>query len=345
MSTREGRPMGRPSGLGGGGFRTCSPLPTESTRVRDKCIMQPSGEPFYITLEHCRQTGPTTGVFEYPAVWKTFGQGKADWIAQRLRERLRLSPNAERRVEVVSEATRPDKMAEYKANLAQLERKVEEATAEANLSERARAHKIARELDEEFGKYCVEQGTTGESRRKPRVKREVAEPMIAAHLSRRPHDRAEDVVKEIGFSVGVVAESRIWKLNQERLKVARQLNIDPTAIPLNEKAINEAGGKALNQFHDHKDEQETHDGEIDAREKELFELIGQYLNEHPDPTPQEAAKACDCTAADIERYQSWRQVELNRLTAEQAESEKEDIEVPDPDAKRGKRQQWVTKQP
>ena len=35
---------------------------------------------------------------------------------------------------------------------------------------------------------------------------------------------------------------------------------------------------------------------------------------------------------------------LDRLTAEQAESEQEDIDVEDPDAKRGKRHKWVRKQ-
>ena len=44
-------------------------------------------------------------------------------------------------------------------------------------------------------------------RPKPRMKREVAEPMVLGHLGRRPHDTAEDVAEAVGCSTGVVKES------------------------------------------------------------------------------------------------------------------------------------------
>ncbi|HUU10208.1 MAG TPA: hypothetical protein VM431_06665 [Phycisphaerae bacterium] len=193
-----------------------------------------------------------------------------------------------------------------------------------------------------------QQGLVSSTRKKKRLrmKREVAEPLILDHLLRRPHDTVEDVVKAIGCSVGVVAESPPWRANQERLKRAKREGKDPKAVKLNVKALTEAGGHRRSQGHESKRQQEARDEEIDQRERELFWRIGEYEKAHPQATPKEIALAVNCTAGDVER----RQALLDRLAAEQAGSAREDAggQLPDavePGVDLSKPKQWFRKQP
>lgn len=173
-----------------------------------------------------------------------------------------------------------------------------------------------------------------------RMKREVAEPLIGEHLMGRPHDTAQQVAGAVGCSVGVVAESSAWKLNQKRLRIARQQGIDPKAVKLDEKAISAAGGDRMTQLHHHRQQTDATIDELDEQQRELFHRVAEYQKGHPDATDEQVASAVGCTAGDVER----RQAELDRLATEQAKSEKEDIDVEDPATKRGKRRKWVEKQ-
>lgn len=177
-------------------------------------------------------------------------------------------------------------------------------------------------------------------KRRKRIKREVAEAAILEHLMSRPHDTVEEVADAVGCSTGVVGESPAWRLNQKRLKIAKKERRDPKAIPLDIKAVTTAGGRRHTQQHVHEEAESAIDEAIDRREKDLFGQIGAYYREHREATPVEAAEEVGCTRADVERWQA----EIGRLTREQAESELEDTDTEDPDAKRGKRRKWVDKQ-
>ena len=174
-----------------------------------------------------------------------------------------------------------------------------------------------------------------------RKKREVVQPLIADHLMRRPHDTAEQVAEAVGWSVGVVGESTAWKLNQQRLKIANRDAIDPKAVRLNERTVNAAGGNPRQQKHAAYQNSFDVAGEIDEREQELFRRIDEYQQEHPEATPQEIAAALGCTAGEVE----CRQAILDRLMAEQTEDHLEDVDVEDPESKRGTRRKWVNKRP
>ncbi len=182
--------------------------------------------------------------------------------------------------------------------------------------------------------------TQGQKPTKQRMKRQVAEPLIGEYLMQRPHDTAGEVAKKVGCSVGVVAESSAWKLNQQRLKIAKQQGIDPKAVKLDERAVNAVGGGKIRQLHDSRQQADGIVDEIDQREQELFRQIGEYQNDHPAETPEQVARALGCKAGDVESQQAT----LNRLISEQAEDQKEDIAVDDPNTKRGTRQKWVRKQ-
>ena len=167
------------------------------------------------------------------------------------------------------------------------------------------------------------EGTTGGKR--PRVNRAAAEQQIMEHLTRRPHDTAAAVAGAIGCSVGVVAESPAWKANQARLRAARELqaksgrHVDPIALDLRD-FLNRAGGSASSQLHAHRRAQEAADDAIDQRDRELYRLIAQFEQQHPNATPQQVAKALGCTAGDVERRRS----RLSRLVDEQTSSDRED---------------------
>lgn len=176
---------------------------------------------------------------------------------------------------------------------------------------------------------------------KPRTKRAAVEPLIAEHLSRRPHDTAAEVAAAVECSIGVVAESKAWKLNQRRLKEARKTGVDPKAIKLNEKAVNAAGANHSRQMRDHKQQAEALDDEIDGRDRALNERIAKYVKDHPDATPDEVGRAVGCTAQDVER----RQAELDRLVADQNDDRKEDVKVEDPTTRSGRTQKWLKKRP
>ena len=186
----------------------------------------------------------------------------------------------------------------------------------------------------------------GAAKKKARAKREVAESLILERLKRRPHDTAEEVAQAVRCSVGLVAESPAWQANQKRLKIAAKEGRDPKAVNLDPTVMNVAGGKWSGQMHEAHREKEIRDDEIDRRERELFQRIGDYQKEHPKAAPQEVARAVECTAGDVER----RQAMLNRLAAEQAESQKEDGGKPCGDSAGtpaiGRQpQKWVRKQP
>lgn len=169
--------------------------------------------------------------------------------------------------------------------------------------------------------------------------RSILEPKIRDHLNRDPYATCEAVAEAVGCGVGTVAESDWWKANRRRLAVCRQNNAEPKAVPLDEQWMNEAGAGKQTQLHRHRDQMAVLDDQIDAREAELHRRIGEYQKEHPTETPQQIARACGCTAADVER----RQAMLRELIAQQAESAKEDTDEPDPDTKRGTRRHWVKK--
>ena len=182
-----------------------------------------------------------------------------------------------------------------------------------------------------------EQQSTGTGKPRGRVKREAAYPRITEYLKRRPLDTAEQVADEVGCSVGMVAGSPAWRANQQLLKRARRECTEPRAVRLDERAINEAGGCPATQLHAHREESAARDDDIDRQERELFERIGEYREANPDATPPEVARAIGCSAGDVER----RDAMLQQLTKEQADSAKEEIDVEDPTARRGKRREWV----
>lgn len=194
-------------------------------------------------------------------------------------------------------------------------------------------------VGEQF-KEAIREAIQQRKPRKERMKREIAEPMIAHCLQQRPHDTAEQIAAAVGCSVGVVAGSAWWKLNQKRLRMARVSGADPKAIALDERAINAAGGSIARQSHDHRQQAATLDDEIDAREQELVRQIGEYQRAHCNATPQQIAAALGCSAGDVER----RQASLSQLIAEQSDDHEEDIDVDDATANRGKRRKWHRKQ-
>lgn len=181
--------------------------------------------------------------------------------------------------------------------------------------------------------------TRGQKPTKQRMKRQIAEPLIAQHLTQRPHDAALQIASRVGCSIGVVAESKAWKLNQQRLKITIQQGIDPKAVKLDERAVNAVGGGKMRQLHDSRQQADDINDKLDKAEQVLFQRIGVYETQHPQATPEQAASAIGCTAGDVER----RQATLNRLVAEQGEDQLEDVDVEDPGAQRGKRRKWVPK--
>lgn len=210
------------------------------------------------------------------------------------------------------------------------------AKGRVNASRLAVAEKSVKELELKPG------GIENESKKhKKRMKRSVANPLIAAHLCRRPHDRVADVVTEIGCSIGLVAESPAWKANQLRLLDAKNRNCDPIALPL-EEYLSAGGSSPISQRHSYRAAHESRDDELDAQEKVLFARISEFFKSNPEATDHEAAAAIGCTARDVER----RQAILDRLTREQAESEREDTEHPEWDEEKckPKPQKWINKQ-
>lgn len=179
---------------------------------------------------------------------------------------------------------------------------------------------------------------------KKRAQRAVVEPLVWQHLLRRPHDTAAEVAEATECSTGMVVSTPGWQLNQQRLKIARKLGIDPKAIKLNERAITQAGSAPSSQLRHHRAQIEQLDAEIDAREESLFQQIAEYQRAHPEATAQQVAAAlrdAGCTPGDVER----RQALLSRLAAEQADDSLEDQDEDDPESKRGTRRKWVRKRP
>lgn len=183
-----------------------------------------------------------------------------------------------------------------------------------------------------------------EAQPKKRAQRAVVEPLVWQHLLRRPHDTATEVAEAAQCSTGMVVSTPGWQLNQQRLKVARKLGIDPKAIKLNECSITQAGSAPGSQLRHHRAQIEQLDTEIDAREESLYQQIAEYQRAHPEATAQQVAAAlrdAGCTPGDVER----RQALLNRLAAEQADDALEDQDEDDPESKRGTRRKWVRKRP
>ncbi len=174
--------------------------------------------------------------------------------------------------------------------------------------------------------------------RKPRIKRAVVEPLIADHLKRRPHDTASEVAAAVRCGVGTVGESRAWKLNQMRLKMAKEQGVDPKAIPLNEKVVDESGASKRAQKRCADEQFNAMADEIDARELELNQRIGEWEKAHPADTPEQIAQGAGCTPGEVER----RQAELVRLAAEQAGSAREEIAEEHP-ATKLPYQKWAEK--
>ena len=123
----------------------------------------------------------------------------------------------------------------------------------------------------------------------------------------------------VGCSVGLVAQSPGWKANQIRLADARKQGNDPVALPLTDY-LSPAGDSQRAQKHAYRRQQEGVDAAIDARQKELYQLIGDYKQSHPDASPEEIARDVGCTAGDVVR----REAMLQRLSTEQAADATED---------------------
>jgi hypothetical protein len=210
----------------------------------------------------------------------------------------------------------------------------------------AQAHEATSDIDPVIpsGAHLVQiEPPSQETRapRKGRTNRQVAGNLIAEHLNKRPHDTAVEVAHAVGCSTGLVGESSAWKLNQQRLKTAKKQGIDPIGVKLNEYAVNGAGASPSTQLHRHQEQTTAADAKFDDEEKVLFKRIGDFQNQHPDGTLQETAACLNCTSGDVER----RQAMVNRLTAQQADSQKEDSDEVDDTAKNGKRQKWIEKRP
>ena len=155
---------------------------------------------------------------------------------------------------------------------------------------------------------------------KPRAKREVARPLIAAHLQRRPHDTAREVADAISCGVGTVAQSPAWRANQLRLQDARAQGVEPVALPL-ASYLSAAGDTPGHQRRAQRDADAARDDELDRRERERNERIGKYRGSHPGATSVEVARAVGCTAGEVER----REAQLAALIAEQTGSAGEDV--------------------
>lgn len=168
-----------------------------------------------------------------------------------------------------------------------------------------------------------------------RMKRAVAEPKIAEHLSRRPHDTAEEVAKAVGCSVGVVAESKAWDLNQRRLNISKKAGIDPVAVKLDERVVSQAGGSAAAQRRRAREEEAHVHGAIDERASETYGRIGKYEAEHPEASIAEIAQAVGCTVREVKAQRAL----LNQLVGEQAEDQREH----EPPVGGDQRQKWAPK--
>ena len=138
---------------------------------------------------------------------------------------------------------------------------------------------IARVLAETTGETTLK-SKSAKRPKKPRVKRAAAERQIMEHLIHHPDDTAKEVVQAIRCSKGVVVESPAWKGNRRRLKEARASNRDPIALPLQDY-LTDAGASRPTQSRAARENQEAIDAEIDARDRELNTLIGDYRREHP----------------------------------------------------------------
>ena len=160
----------------------------------------------------------------------------------------------------------------------------------------------------------------GKKRRKTRVKRTVAEPLILSHLIRRPYDTVVDVAEAVGCSTGIVGEAPGWKANQRRLRDAKARGKKPTELPLKDY-LTEAGDNAAAQRRHHKEQEAALDDNIELREKELFQRIGEYEKQHPEASQDDVATGVGCSLNDVRR----RKTILDRLQAEQTESQRQDI--------------------
>jgi len=161
---------------------------------------------------------------------------------------------------------------------------------------------------------------TSESKRKPRIKRATMEPRIADHLAARPHDTAQETADAVRCSVGLVAESKAWKLNQRRLSEATISGCDPMAVSLNLESVNASGYAHGKQVRESREEAEAIDDEIDERQQELNTLIGEYEKANPSATTQEVARAVGCTSGVVES----RNAAIKRLASEQEACSRED---------------------
>lgn len=197
-----------------------------------------------------------------------------------------------------------------------------------------------RPLDEQQIRDAIQEAQADRESPKPkagRMKRSVAEPQIAQHLRRRPHDTAEEVAEEVGCSIGVVAESKAWALNQFRLRTSKKVGIDPAAVRLDERAVNHAGGSAAAQIRRAREEEAHVHGTLDEddRTMETYGRIGEYERQHPKASLSEIAEAAGCTISEVQAHRTL----LEQLVSEQVEDQRED----EPPLGRDKRQQWVPK--
>ena len=168
-------------------------------------------------------------------------------------------------------------------------------------------------------------GETVESKSpRHRARPAVANPLIAAHLTRRPHDSAEEVRVAVGCSKPTVISSPGWRGNQQRLKEAKRSGVDPVAIPL-AKYLTTAGDSAAAQIGKAKQAVVELDEAIDSKEAALFARIAQYVGKHPEATNEEIIQQIGCTVGDVCR---WEASPVGRLAAEQRDEQRYETRPP-----------------
>ena len=156
---------------------------------------------------------------------------------------------------------------------------------------------------------------------------------------------AAELAKKLQRAVGFVAGSFPWKLNRRRLRLAKSQSVLPTAISLNESAVNAEGAAKGSQRHDARAAEEQQVDEIEARGKAMLDRITEYSKQHPTATTKEIARACRCKPAEVAQYKKSADTKLQQLISEQEADAAEDTPAPDADAKGGERQKWVKKRP
>ncbi|MGE5612380.1 MAG: hypothetical protein ACM359_24245 [Bacillota bacterium] len=148
------------------------------------------------------------------------------------------------------------------------------------------------------------------SNHRSRPKREAFDPRIWDYLARNPYATIKELAAEVRCSTGTVHNSQWWKLNQQRLRLAKKQGIDPIAVPLSEEAlerINTDGNSHRTQLHAERERNKVQDDLIDERDALQQSKITNYLERYPDASEEEVARECNCHVQDVRAcYKSRR---------------------------------------